>query len=111
MTKIQCESTAAIIASQFYFLTVAEMLIFFVHFKAGKYGRFYGAVDPLVITQALQEFVKERSLKIEKNERERRQKERENLNTSEDITITEYLELKKRAEAGDAEAIERLKRK
>lgn len=110
MRDLQCENAASIISSQFYFLTIAEMLIFFVHFKAGKYGRFYGAVDPLVITQALQEFVKERAVKIEKKERERRNAEHEASAQSEGITYEQYLELKRRAANGDSDAINQLKR-
>lgn len=111
LDNLQCENTAAVIATQFYFLTVAEIMIFFVHFKAGKYGRFYGSVDPLVITQALQAFLKERSVKIEKKERERREAEREAAMQTDGITYEQYLELKHRAANGDADAINQLKQK
>lgn len=52
---------ASVIASEFYFLKVSEMMLFFFRFKSGRYGRFYGNVDPLVITMALREFLRERS--------------------------------------------------
>ena len=35
-------------------------MLFFFQFKSGKYGRFYGSVDPLVITTSLRDFLKER---------------------------------------------------
>ena len=52
---------ASILASEYPYLKVSEFMLFFHRFKAGKYGRFYGAVDPLVIAMALQDFIGERS--------------------------------------------------
>ena len=37
--------------------------------KAGHYGRFYGEVDPMVITCALREFMKDKNLIVEQEER------------------------------------------
>ena len=36
-------------------------MLFFSRFKQGKYGRFYGSVDPLIIMSALIDFVRERN--------------------------------------------------
>lgn len=55
------EQCADIIASEYHYLKVTELMLFFHRFKAGRYGRFYGAVDPLVITTALREFIRERA--------------------------------------------------
>lgn len=111
LSDAQIDGTAAIIATQFYFLTLAELMIFFANFKSGKYGRFFGTVDPMVITQALQGFVKERAVKIAKIERELSNKEREEADKSERITYAEYLVLKRKAASGDAEAIQKLQKK
>ena len=45
-------------------------MLFFQKFKAGAYGRFYGAVDALVITTALREFCEERGDMIARHEQE-----------------------------------------
>lgn len=45
-------------------------MLFFYRFKQGKYGRFYGVVDPLVIMTALQEFLRERNEAIFDHEAE-----------------------------------------
>ncbi len=64
---------ASIIASEFWFLTVTEIMLFFVRFKSGRYGRFYGSVDPFVIMTALRSFLDERAAAIEHHEDERRE--------------------------------------
>lgn len=51
---------ASIIATEFYYLKISELMLFFFRFKSGKYGRFYGAVDPLVITTSLRKYISER---------------------------------------------------
>ena len=71
---IQC---ADVIATDFYYLKVSELILFFHRFKSGNYGQFYGAVDPLIITTSLREFLKERISVIEKREMERQAKQRE----------------------------------
>lgn len=64
----QATMLAEVIAQQYGFLKVSELLLFFFRFKSGAYGRFYGVVDPLVITSALKEFLKERDWAFEKHE-------------------------------------------
>lgn len=41
-------------------MKVTELLIFFYRFKTGRYGHFYGSVDPMVVMEALGIFLKER---------------------------------------------------
>ena len=55
------EECADVIAMDFYWLKISELMLFFHRFKSGRYGRFYGSVDPLVITTSLREFLKERN--------------------------------------------------
>lgn len=60
------EECASIIANEYNHLKVTELMLFFYRFKNGWYGKFYGAVDPLVITTSLHEFVKERNVFFDK---------------------------------------------
>ena len=68
------EQCAYIISMEYGHLKISELMLFFYWFKSGKYGRFYGSVDPLVITTSLREFMKERAQLIEKYEKERKEK-------------------------------------
>ena len=62
---------------EFGYLKISELMLFFHWFKSGKFGRFYGSVDPLVITTSLRDFMKERVRVIEKYEQEQREKAEE----------------------------------
>ena len=73
----QIEDTAKVIIAEFDYLKVSELMLFFVQFKAGRYGRFYGAVDGLVITQALQEFCAYRRDVLERHRRQQEKEARE----------------------------------
>ena len=79
MDEVQTLELARVIRAKYGFLTVTELMYFFFNLKAGKYGKFYGAVDPMVITEALGEFIDEwqwRHAQIEQDERRaRREKE------------------------------------
>lgn len=65
------EGCAHVIATEFYYLKVSELMLFFHRFKSGRYGKFYGTVDPLVITSALREFDAERGDAIYKHDQEK----------------------------------------
>lgn len=83
------EQCAGVIAAEFRWLKVSELMLFFHRFKSGKYGKFYGGVDPLVITTSLREFVRERNDEIaarECEERTRKALER----SKEAVTWEEY---------------------
>ena len=67
-TSKQMDELAYIIVDGYYWLKVTEMMLFFWWFKSGRYGKFYGAVDPMVITTALREFVKDRNAIIAKHD-------------------------------------------
>lgn len=69
------DAVTAVIADNFGYLKLSELMLFFQQFKAGKYGRFYGAVDPMVITEALQGFLEFRAERFAIIERERRRHE------------------------------------
>ena len=60
MNTRQLEQIAEVILSNWYYLKVTEFMLFINQFKAGRYGRFYGVVDAMAITEALQKFCAER---------------------------------------------------
>lgn len=91
LDKPQLESLAYIISKQFYYLKISEFMLFIMRFKSGQYGRFYGTVDPLVITTALREFCKERAVAIEQHDQEEKQRLREQA-AAEAVTWEEYRE-------------------
>ena len=64
----QEKELAGIIANEYPFLKITEILLFFYRFRTGRYGRFYGTVDPLAITCALRDFIVERNDIIAANE-------------------------------------------
>lgn len=86
------EECASVIATEFHYLKVTELMLFFHRFKSGFYGRFYGSIDPLIITTSLRSFLKERVLVYDRHEREerdrRRDEERKNAVTWEEYCRT-----------------------
>ena len=92
ISEFQIEQCAAIIANTYFYLKVTELMLFFYRFKQGRYGRFYGAVDPLVITTSLRDFIIERNDEYFMHEqKEREAKERESMKNA--ISYQEYLEM------------------
>ena len=66
LNERQMKQLAYIIVTEYGYLKVTEILLFLHRFKAGKYGRFYGSIDPLIIMQALDDFMDEREEAIKK---------------------------------------------
>ena len=95
LTKEQIRSLAKVIAAEYHYLKVTELLLFFHRFKTGRYGRFYGSVDPMVITCALREFLSERNSLIDIYEREQRAEAIEQEKELPAITHEQWLEYKK----------------
>lgn len=75
ITTNQLSQCADIIANDYSYLKVSELLLFFGKFKRCCYGRFYGTVDPLIITEALREFCRERNVAHYNREQAERQKQ------------------------------------
>lgn len=102
MSESQLEATAKTIILHFGYLKFTELMVFFQQFKAGMYGRFYGAVDGLVITEALQGFLKYRADRLRrieiarrKEDEERRECERKiQMERGDLLTLAEWNELK-----------------
>lgn len=63
--------TAEAIVTNYPFLRLSEVLLFFSRFKAGRYGRFYGVTDLMVVTTALSQYAEERSVDIRRIARAR----------------------------------------
>lgn len=72
-TAFQMKQCALIIAQTYYYLKVSELMLFFYQFKQGRYGQFYGAIDPIKIMSALQDFRRERFDAISDYENEQRE--------------------------------------
>lgn len=99
MTKEQLYECASLIASEYYYLKISELMLFFRRFKLGKYGRFYGSVDPMIITTSLRTFVAERNEAYSAHEFLILKKKMEE-DTKNSITYEEYLKLKKNGKLG-----------
>jgi len=56
----QMEELAGIIAVECHFLKVTEIHLFLHRMKAGRYGQFYGVIDPMRIMGGLSAFMEER---------------------------------------------------
>lgn len=70
LTKRQLEELAYIITVGYGYLKVTEVMLYCWWFKSGRYGRFYGSVDPMVITTTLRDFIRDRNALIVREEGE-----------------------------------------
>lgn len=60
LTSDQYYQCATSIQTHYSFLTVTDIMLYFNLLKAGRYGCFYGHVDPMRIVHWLQDFLKDR---------------------------------------------------
>lgn len=93
MPKEALKECARLIALNYGYLKVSELMLFFSRFKAGAYGRFYGVVDPMVIMEALRTFIRERGTAYGKHEAEEAKRRRDE-SAARAITYEEYLRRK-----------------
>ncbi len=103
ITGRQIKQLADIIATDYHWLKISEIMLFFRKFKRGEYGKFYGAVDPLTITQGIQEFLRDRSeawAKRDQKEMEARQAE-EQARRATAITREQWLQIKAERERSE----------
>jgi hypothetical protein len=84
ITPIQNLELSRLIISEYGYLKASELMLFFAKFKTGHFGKFYGVIDPIVITNAVNEYLKERMAKrnkylaeIEKEKKELEERKRE----------------------------------
>lgn len=92
---LQLEEAARVISEEFYYLKLSELMLFFVRYKTGHYGKFYGSVDLMAVTEALQKFKLWRFQEICRIEEQRATEERSKqpLNDPESLTYAEWQEL------------------
>lgn len=99
MSKAQIYECASLIASEYYYLKISELMLFFRKFKLGKYGKFYGSVDPMVITTSIRSFVNDRNDAY--IQRESNLLDESYIEDSKSaITYTEYLKMKENGKLG-----------
>lgn len=89
LTAHQLTDTARMIIDGYGHFKLTEFMLFFQRFKRCEYGKFYGAVDPMVILQAVREFSEQRSRTIEKF---RQEEQRAQAQRNEE----EYMEIRRR---------------
>lgn len=97
MTTEQIIEVATLFCFDCYFLNIAETALFFLKFKTGQFGEFYGSVDPLKIMSAKNQFLNERIAAINRFEATQAQQEAEKKReewSKKAITYQEYLSLK-----------------
>lgn len=79
------------ILSNYGYLKVTELMVFFSKFKAGQFERFFGSFDGMVITESLVTFIKLRKTwrfeAYQHEENEKRAKRHENT-----VPMPEYLQ-------------------
>ena len=77
LTRWQLQELVRMVRLEYHGLKLTELEVFFTWFKQGRYGQFYGAIDPLVITTALRRFRSDRyeMLDVYQREEERRRRE------------------------------------
>ena len=72
LDDFQLKQLACMIREEFGFLKASEVMLFFWRLKSGRYGQFYGAVDPMTVMIALRsQFMQERARVIDDMEKEK----------------------------------------
>lgn len=71
----QMEEIANLIVNEYYYLKATEFQLFLYRLKTGRYGIFYGGIDPLKIMASLILFAEERRNELNHIERNKKQKE------------------------------------
>lgn len=103
VSEEQTEQCAEIIVMTYPYLKISELAMFFAWFKAGRYGRFYGSIDPLVITCALRDFIRDRNDVYFRHEAEETARRREEASKGA-VSYQEYLRMKEAGLLKDLEA-------
>lgn len=96
----QLAGCAQVIAMSYGYLKTSELMLFFHLFKSGRYGQFYGAIDPLKITTALHKFLNDRNDYFYRIEENRRDKERMKARIGA-VSYEKYQEMLKNGEIPD----------
>ena len=91
ITDSQAKQTARLVLLGYGHIKVTELMLFFHRFKLGNYGKFYGAVDPMVILSALKVFINEDRAGILLQKEQKLREQREALWRGKAISREEYL--------------------
>ena len=82
LTEAQINQLAGLFFFDCYFLNIAEVALFFLKYKLGEFGEFFGVIDPLKIMSAKNQFLKDRKTSLNyyrDKERQRRDEEARDL--------------------------------
>ena len=82
---------ARMMIESYPYYKLTEFMLFFQRFKRCQYGRFYGAVDPMIIFQALQDFAEERNRELTKAEQEKRDAEKAEADRQHELLRQRYM--------------------
>ena len=99
MTEMQMMMLVSNISQTYGYLKITELMVFFFQLAGGKYGKFYGAVDPMQIMVDLNEFMKYRSVMLDKIESDRRSAERNKMLSNPKCITREQYEAQKKQNA------------
>ena len=99
MTEMQMMMLVSNVSQTYGYLKITELMVFFFQLAGGKYGKFYGAVDPMQIMVDLNEFMKYRSVMLDKIESERRSEERNKMLSNPKCITREQYEAQKKQNA------------
>lgn len=83
------DEMAALVLSDFYFLKLSEVMLFFKWLKTGRYGEIYGRINPTSFFRALRSFQRDRGEIIARVENERRMARYE-AESKRSVTYEEY---------------------
>lgn len=81
------------IYDDYYYLKLSEVCAFFYKYKSGVYGKVYGRIDPASLRSGIRMFIDERNTIIDIAEREKREKEREQMYNGKAVSREEYLRM------------------
>jgi len=92
----QISQMAQLMVGDYGYLKMTEVMLFLRRFKMGRYGTFYGNVDPIVIMSALGQFiVEERNAILGARECEEAKKHIEAVvNDPRNVSYEDYLRMK-----------------
>lgn len=98
ITAPQISQMAQLIVGDYGYLKLTEVMLFLRRFKTGRYGMFFGNVDPIVIISALGRFViEERNSTLAAHELEEAKKQRDaEIKDARNVSYDEYLRMKER---------------
>lgn len=96
------QETARQVMFAYGHLKVTEFMHFMLLLKGGRYGRFYGSVDPMAIMEALGRYARETRPALIDGYEAARRRERYAEDRRRAITWEEYLRRKGEAEGGKA---------